>query len=45
MKILYNNINSKKDFKHFREWYFLCTNTNTIKKKEYKETLVSLGKI
>ena len=33
MKILYNDIFLLKDFKHFKEWYFLCTGVNVIKKK------------
>lgn len=34
MKILYNDINSNNDFKHFIEWYFLRTEMNSLKKKE-----------
>lgn len=33
MKISYNDINSQKDFKHFKEWYLLCAGVNAIKKK------------
>ena len=33
MKISYNDISLKKDFKHFKEWYLLYTGVNAIKKK------------
>lgn len=35
MKILYNDINLDKDFKHFKEQFYLSYSNNIIKKKEY----------
>lgn len=44
MKISYNDISLEKDFKHFEEWYSLCTGINAIKKKGYFGNSNFIGK-
>ena len=35
MKILYNDIKTQKDFKHFKEWHYLYASANILKNKNY----------
>ena len=44
MKIPYNDISLEKDFKHFKEWYLLCTGVNAIKKKGHFGNSNFIGK-
>lgn len=44
MKILYNDVNLEKDFKHFKEWFYIISSSGTMKKNGYFGNTNFLGK-